>query len=232
MKTLLAIIATIYISTLSGKLTAQSAARWESGISADLGRTYYHRKYYKDSRQHQQDINGYISHFQSNYVWGAGFWVERHFNPKFSALMQLAYHQTDILPDLFSQWYDSGFWYARETHHHGRAEVGMRWYVNPRSKFRFFVEAKAGAEKFLAATEHPFYEEKLVIRDAFGYDRILPVASAAVGIKWRRFALMADYERDLMSARRDDPEKLGFKWEEAKIMTRRIMIKATFTIFK
>lgn len=146
--------------------------------------------------------------------------------------MQLAYHQTDILPDLFSQWYDSGLWYARETHHHGRAEGGIRWYINPRSRFTFFVEAKAGAEIFLAATDHPFYEENVVNRDAFGYDRILPVASAAAGIKWRRFALMADYGRDLLGARRDDPEKLGFMPEKAEIMAQRITVKATFTIFK
>jgi len=232
MKTLLIIITTIYMFCLSEKLTAQSTSKWELGISADLGRTYYHRNYYEDSRKFKDDGGGYISHFKSNYVWGAGVWVERHINPRFSGLAQLAYHQTDILPDLFSQWYSSGLWYARETHHHARAESGIRWYINPRSRFLFFIDVKVGVEKFLSITEHPFYEDKLTIRDAFGYDRILPVASATTGIKWRRFALMADYGRDLLSARRDDPEKLGSMPENAKITAQRIAVKATFTIFK
>ncbi|WP_353717601.1 hypothetical protein [Dyadobacter sp. 676] len=232
MKTLLTIIITIGIPCLSGELAAQNVSKWESGITADLGRTYYHRNYYEDSRKFKDDGGGYISHFKSNYVWGSGVWIERHFSPRFSGLVQLTYHQTDILPDLFSQWYDSGFWYARETHHHGRAESGIRSYINPRSKFKFFIEAKAGVEKFLVAVEHPFYEEKVIIRDAFGYDRVLPVASAVAGIKWRRFALMADYGRDLLGARRDNPEKLGFMPEKAKISTQRITVKTTFTIFK
>lgn len=232
MKTLLTIIVTIYTFCQSQKLYAQNTSKWELGMSADLGRTYYHRNYYEDSRKFKHDIGGYISHFKSNYVWGAGIWVERHINPRFSGLAQLAYHQTDILPDIFSQWYDSGLWYARETHHHGRAEGGIRWYINPRSRFMFFIEVKAGVEGFLAATEHPFYEEKVIIHDAFGYDRTLPVGSASTGIKWRRFALMADYGRDLTGARRDDPEKLGPKPEKADISTQRITVKATFTIFK
>lgn len=232
MKTLLIIITTICMVCRSEKLTAQSTSKWELGISADLGRTYYHRNYYEDSRKFKDDGGGYISHFKSNYVWGAGVWVEKHINPRFSGLAQLAYHQTDILPDLFSQWYSSGFWYARETHHHVRAEGGIRWYINPRSRFLFFIEARAGVEKFLSITEHPFNEEKLVIHDAFGYDRVLPVASATAGIKWRRFALMADYGRDLLGARRDDPEKLGSMPEKAAITAQRITVKATFTIFK
>ena len=43
---------------------------------------------------------------------------------------------------------------------------------------------------------------------------------------------MADYGRDLLGARRDDPEKLGFMPEKAKITAQRIAAKATFTIFK
>jgi len=232
MKTLLTIITAFYMFVLSDDLAAQSTSKWEFGISTDLGRTYYHRNYYEDSRKFKDDRGSYISHFKANYVWGSGIWVEKHFNPRFSGLVQLAYHQTDILPDLFSQWYDSGLWYARETHHHARAEGGIRWYINPRSTFTFFMEAKAGVEKFLASVEHPFDEEKVIIRDAFGYDRTLPVASASAGIKWRRFALTADYGRDILGARRDDPEKLGPKSEKAEISTQRITVKATFTIFK
>ncbi|SDE30864.1 hypothetical protein SAMN04487996_104317 [Dyadobacter soli] len=232
MKTLLTIIMTIYISCLTPELAAQNTSKWEFGVAAGLGRTYYDRNYYEDSRKFKDDGGGYISHFKSNYVWGTGLWVERHINARFSGLLQFAYHQTDILPDVFSQWYDSGFWYARETHHHARAESGIRWYINPRSKFKLFIEAKAGIEKFLTVTEHPFYEEKLIIRDAFGYDLVLPVASATAGIKWRRFALAADYGQDILGARRDDPEKFGPLPEKAEIKTKRITVKATFTIFK
>lgn len=226
MKTLLTIIIAIYTYSLSNELAAQSTSKWKFGIAAGLGRTYYDRKY------DEVDGVGMIPRFHSNYDWSLGYWGERHFNPRFSGLIQLAYRQTDILPDLFSQWYSSGFWYARETHHHGQAEVGMRWYINPRSKFIFFLEAKAGADMFLAATDHPFSEEKVTNRDAFGYDRILPAASAAAGIKWRRFALMADYGHDLLRARRDEPEKLGFMSKKTGILAQRMTVKATFTIFK
>lgn len=230
MKTLLTI--TLYISFLSGNLAAQHTSPIEYGISADLGRSYYDRMYYEDYRKFKNDGQGYISHFQSNYVWGVGFWIERHFNRSFSGLTQLTYHQTDILPDLFSQWYDSGFWYARETHHYAQAEFGMRWYINPQSKLIFFTEVKGGANMFVAAVDRPYHEEKQVNWKAYGYDRILPVASAAAGVKWRRFALMADYGHDLLRTRRDDPEKLGFMNKKTGILTQRINAKATFTIFK
>lgn len=232
MKALLTITITLYISCLSGNLAAQYTSPIKYGISADLGRSYYDRLYYEDYRKFKDDGEGYISHFKSNYVWGVGFWIERHFNRNFSGLTQLTYHQTDILPDLFSQWNDSGFWYERETHHHAQAEIGMRWYINPQSKLIFFVEVRAGANMFVAAIDRPYHEKNQVNRNAFGYDRILPVASAAAGIKWRRFALMADYGHDLLRARRDDPEKLGFMDKKAGILTQRIAAKATFTIFK
>jgi hypothetical protein len=38
--------------------------------------------------------------------------------------------------------------------------------------------------------------------------------------------------RDLLPARRDDPEKLGFMQEKAEIMAQRITVKAIFTIIK
>ncbi|OJV17476.1 MAG: hypothetical protein BGO21_13500 [Dyadobacter sp. 50-39] len=211
MKTLLTIIIAIYTYSLSNELAAQSTSKWEFGIAAGLGRTYYDRKYDDFSFDFSK-----VPHFQSNYDWCAGIFSEWHFNRRFSMLSQLVYQQTDILPDVFSQWYGKGFWYAEETHHHGRAEAGVRWYINPRSRFIFFIETKAGADMFFAATDRPFFEEKVTNQDAFGYDRILPVASAAAGIKWRRFGLMADYGHDLLRAHRESPlyfDSLGKKQE-------------------
>lgn len=227
MKTLLTITITLYISCLPDNLTAQSTSKWEFGVTAGLGRTYYDRNYDEFSF----DLSK-IPHFQSNYDWNAGVFGEWHFNRRFSLLSQLIYQQNDVLPDVFSQWYDQGFWYARETHRHGRAEAGVRWYINPRSTFTFFVEAKAGADMFLAAIDHPFYEEKQVNRDAFGYDRILPVASAAAGIKWKRVSLMADYGHDLVRAHREQPLYFDSLGKKTGILTQRINAKATFTIFK
>lgn len=229
MKTLLTIIIIIYISCLSDKLAAQSISKWEFGVTAGLGRTYYDRQYDEFSFDFSK-----VPHFQSNYDWNAGVFSEWHFNRRFSLISQLIYQHTDILPDVFSQWYDQGFWYARETHHHGRAEAGVRWYINPRSRFTFFIEAKAGVDMFLAATDHPFYfyEEKKVNREAFGYDRILPVASVAAGIKWRRFALMADYGHDVLRAHREQPLHFDSLGKKTGILTQRITAKATFIIFK
>lgn len=222
----------IGLSCLSDDLVAQDNRKWEIGVTAAMGRTYYDRKYYDDYRKFKVDKDGYISHFRSNYTWGAGLWIERHFNARFSGLGQISYSQTDILPDLFSQWYNWGYWYARETHHHGRAEGGIRWYINSKSRFTFFVEARAGVEKFLAAADQPFYEEKVKVRNAFGYDKTLPVASAAAGIKWRRWALMADYGRDLTRARRENPDLIESMVHKTGILSHRITAKATFTIFR
>lgn len=229
MKTLLTIIIAIYLFCLPKKLAAQGTPKWEIGITAGLGRTYYDRKYDESSFDFSK-----VPHFQSNYDWSAGVFVERHFARRFSSVSQLIYQHTDILPDVFSQWYDQGFWYARETHHHVRAEAGVRWYINPRSRFTFFVELKAGADMFLAAIDRPFYfyEENVVNREAFGYDRILPVASAAAGIKWRRFTLMADYGHDVLRAHREQPLHFDSLGKKTGILRERIAAKATFTIFK
>lgn len=200
---------------------AQPARKWEFGISAEWGKDYYNKKYDKE----YSTIPGLIHNFSSNYSWGAGIWAERTFTPHLSALASLEYARKDIHPDMFySPSRTADKYFIRERHHRGSAGIGARWYINPRSALRFFVDARVGVNALIVANLFEAKDGKYAHWDAFGYDRFAPAVSGAVGVKWKRLALMAEYDKDLARVKREFPN--------VGIMAQSIAAKTTFTIFK
>lgn len=179
---------------------AQQAQRWELGIQLEHGRDWYDREYYDWGEL----PNGFIANFPSYYSRGAGFYAERVINPQFSALAQISYFQKKMHVDMFDE--ASGThasWITKEMYHRGAIDAGVRWYVNPKSKVRLFVDGKLGANMFIAAVQREARLGNIVTNDAFGYDRIIPVASGSIGAKWQRLSISAEYRQDLTAAKRD-----------------------------
>jgi hypothetical protein len=200
---------------------AQENAKWQFGVSAELGRDYYDRNYDPEYSR----IENLIKNFPSKYSWAAGGWAERKIDRKWAALMQLNYAYKEMHPELFGeQSRTAGRYFYKERHHRGLAKVGARYYINSNLPLQFFVDGKVGANVFLATTRFESSLGKIVTWDAFRYGRVSPIGSAAVGVKWKRFALMAEYDRDLVRVKRTLPN--------SRMLSQSIVAKTTFTIFK
>ncbi|SKB61681.1 hypothetical protein [Dyadobacter psychrophilus] len=178
---------------------AQQAPGWELGIQLEHGRDWYNREYYDWGEL----PNGYIESFPSHYSRGVGFYVERVVNSRLSALAQISYQQKKMYVDMYDETSRThGGWITKEMHHRGAFDAGIRWYVNPKSKIRLFVDGKVGANMFIAAVQREARLGNIVINNAFGYDRVIPVASGSIGAKWQRLSVSVEYRQDLAAVKR------------------------------
>jgi hypothetical protein len=145
--------------------------------------------------------------FQSNYSWGVGAWAERHLNSRFSGIVRTNYIQKDIDPTIYTEASrTANKWFFKEKHHHIVADVGGRWYVNPNSKVKIFLDVKMGADVFIAIDMYEGNDGKITSSDNFGYNRWQPLALGATGVNWKRFALFIEYNRDLKRATKSGNE--------------------------
>ncbi|NIJ51447.1 hypothetical protein [Dyadobacter arcticus] len=198
MKTLAILSAIITISLSQAQ--AQQNNSWEFGIQAEYGNDWYHRAYY----EWESLPNGYIQDFPSYHSRGVGIFAERILNSQFSLLGQLNYTQKKMPVDMFGERSATGArWVTKEVHHRGSADIGLRWYVNPKSQLRFFVDGKLAANILIAAVQRVEGFGNVATWNAFGYDRIAPTVSGSAGIKWKRLAISVEYRHDLAPVKRN-----------------------------
>lgn len=201
--------------------TAQRAARWEIGVQLEHGRDWYDRKYYNWSEL----PDGYIKNFPSYYSHGASFNAERVINRHFSALLQASYLQKKMYVDMFGETSrTASSWITKEMHHRGTIDAGIRWYINPKSKIKLFVDGTVGANMFIAAVQREARLGNIVSHDAFSYNRINPFASTSIGAKWQRLSISAEYRQDLAPVKR---EMTG-----TGIISRGVVGKVGFALFR
>ncbi|MHA4736888.1 hypothetical protein [Dyadobacter sp. MSC1_007] len=198
---------------------AQKVNNWDFGISAELGKDYYDRRY---APEYDRFIDMTRS-FQSNYSWGVGTWAEKHLNRSFSGMVRANYIQKDIDPTIYTEASrTANKWFFKEKHHHIVADVGGRWYVNPNSKIKIFLDVKMGADVFIAIDMYEHSDGKITSSDNFGYNRCQPLAMGAAGVNWKRFALFIEYNRDLKRARQSG--------NETSMLRQGLSVKTSFAI--
>lgn len=192
------LVAAVIFLSFSAK--AQKAPVWELGVQGEYGRDWYHKSYAPEI-----NYEGLITDFSSSRSWGAGFYFERSPNTRWSVLGQAGYAQKKIHPQLFhypSQ--TAAQAYSRELHHRIAADAGVRLYLNPESRLKFFVEGKLGGNIFVSIAQREITRGDRVIKDIFGFQRVAPVASASAGLKWSRLTISAEFRDDLMVSKRSD----------------------------
>lgn len=209
----------VIIIGMSQTVNAQKGHNWDVGISAELGKDYFDRRY----ASYYDQFPDMVRSFKSNYSWGAGIWAEKHFNRSLSGLVRVNYIQSDMQPDAYGQpSRTANKLFYKEKHHHFIADVGGRWYVNPNSKMKFFLDLKVGADAFIAIDIYEQNDGKSTIKDIYEYNRWQPLALAALGVNWKRVSLCVEYNRDLKRA-----EKLD---NETTILRQGLSIKTAFAI--
>lgn len=196
MKRLILLMTVIFLS-LPLLVTAQDNKKWGFGISAELGRDYFDRKYPSEYDKYP----GLPGKFQSKYSWGVGSWVERHLNARFSAIARIGYSQKDMDPNDYGQPSRiASKYFTKEKHHSVITDLGARWYINPKSALKMFIDVKAGANALIAIDIYEVNDGKFTYKEIFGYNRWQPAAVAAIGVNWKRLALSLEYNRDLKRA--------------------------------
>lgn len=210
----------MFITGMPLLVTAQKITDWDFGISAEFGKDFYDRKYpqfydkYPDMRRN----------FQSNYSWGIGIWTERHLNVRFSGIGRVNYIQKDMHPDEYGEPSRAGGSFVKEKHHHVIADIGGRWYINPNSIIKTFIDIKAGVDYFMVIDLHERQDGKYTNWAIYGYNRLQPVASGAAGVMWKRLALSLEYNRDLKRS-----ESSG---NTTSILREALTVKASIAITK
>lgn len=207
------------ISGMPLLVTAQKIKDWDFGISAELGRDYFDRDYppYLDQYDMQRS-------FQSNYSWGVGIWTERHLNTRFSGIARISYIQKGMRPNQYGEASRAGGVLIKERHHHFIADIGGRWYINPTSTIKTFIDVKAGVNGFMAIDIYEHRDGKFTNKANYGYNRWQPVALVAAGVAWKRFALSLEYNSDLKRA-----EKRGY---DISILRQGLTVKTAFAVIK
>jgi hypothetical protein len=176
----------------------QRAPCWEFGIQGDYGRDWYHKE---DAPQGSYE--GSIIDFSSSRSWGAGFYFERSLNPRWSVLGQVGYAQKKVHPLLFHEYNQTAAQhYLSEVHHRGAVDAELRWYLIPKAKVNIFLDGKLGANVFMSAIQQERTFGRIAHSDVFGFQRISPVASVSLGIKWSRLTMSAEYRDDLTVSKR------------------------------
>lgn len=209
------------ITGMSQTVNAQKGHSWDVGVSAELGKDYFDRRY----APYYDQFPDMVRSFKSNYSWGAGIWVERHFTQSFSGLARLNYMQGDMRTETYGEPGRTGNkMFVKEKHNHIITDVGGRWYVNPNSAIRMFVDFKVGANAFVAIDLYEKNDGKYTIKDVYGYNRWQPLALAAIGVNWKRVSLCLEYNRDLKRAEKSD--------NETTILRQGLSIKTSFSIVR
>lgn len=220
MKKLILMIA-LLISGLPLLVAAQHIKQWELGLSTEFGKDFFDRSY-----PSEYDEYPFLRRsFQSNYSWGAGIWAERHLNSRFSAIGRINYVQKDMNPDEYgepSRTANKSF--TKEKHHSIITDIGARWYLNPKSALKMFVDVKAGANTLIAIDLYEINDGRINNKGIFGYNHWQPVAQAAIGVYWRRSALSLEYNRDMR--RSESPGNV------TSILRQGLTVKTAFALIK
>lgn len=166
-------------------LQAQKIKSWELGLSALTGQNFYNRKYYDQP----QLPNGRETDFKSNYLRAAGIWAEKHLNRRFSITTELRYAVADMPTNTLCECsYVASAFLQKEKHYWGSAGLGLRYYINPKSKVSFFMEGGAEADWLIVMKEKR--NDKIYAHwNAKGYSHFAPSVSLAAGAKWKWITL-------------------------------------------
>jgi hypothetical protein len=223
MKLLLRLWYLTMANVLIGQFAFAQKSPWEVGISVGYGQDQFNRKYYDTELW-----PGTVTNFKSINSWNASVWAEKSLNQRFSVLARLKYLNNKMEQNsLCLCSYNGSAWFGRyENYNWGSVGTGIRWYVNPQSQVKIFAEALVQADYFVAYTrEHNHKKE--VKYGALDHQRVVPTFALATGLKWKRFTLSAEYERNI--ARTFIKKEYGTK---TGILRQGFNIKAGFTILK
>jgi hypothetical protein len=231
MKHLIHIFFIVHLTAgLSSLAIAQEIKGLDIGISLISGQSKYNRKYYNQPALPP----GWILDFKSNYLLGAGIWGENHFTSHVSTMFEIAYTQIDVPVNTLCECNSAGWvWKQEEKHHWGSLGVGIRYYLNPKSKVKIFADGKLKGEWLIAATIKN--DNKKKIRwDAFGYQRFAPSFEFAIGAKWNRLALNLGYQSNIARTFTRDAGEYDQVIHPFKtgILAHQLFGKLSYTVFK
>lgn len=228
---------TILISTLSisslllsviGK--AQVVKNWDLGVSASTGRSYYNRKYYD-----QPELPpGRMAELKSNYLWGVAIWAEKYVNRHVAAIGELRYTTVDVPNNMLCECsYTGAAILQDEKHYWSSVGVGLRYYLNPKSRVSLFIDGKADAD-WLMLVKEKINDNTYNHWNAMGYSHLAPSLSFGLGSKWKRLAVsFGVYSNVARTMVRDagiyDKVHYGMK---TGIMFKGFFIKTSFTLIK
>lgn len=229
---------TIVISLLGNLAEAQILKKWGLGVSSNYGNDRYFKKFYDFDMPEE---SGASTKYRSKQSWRANVFGEKFVNKSLSIIGQSGYHlssfgqtqDVDIFCDCSSA---SEIRLDVEKHHWAMLGAGVRWYVNPKSRVNIILDGIINAEYFLARSYKYVSEPELshTFWNADGYRRLVPEFSGAIGVKWDRFAIMTQYDHDLLRTFTRDKGLHGRINRDLKtgFLRKGISIKASIMLIK
>lgn len=225
MKLLLRFCYLTMVNVLIGQLALAQKSPWEVGVSIGYGQDQFNRKYYDTELW-----PGTVTNFKSINSWNASIWVEKSLNQSFSVLARLKYLNNKMEENALCLCNFNGSYLfgENEKYHWGSVGSGVRWYVNPQSQVKIFAEGLVQVDYFVAYMREVNYTKEIQY-NALDHQRVVPTFALATGIKWKRFTLSAEYERNIARTFIRSKKEYGVK---TGILRQGFNVKAGFTIFK
>lgn len=182
---LLKIVLLTSISTTD--LLGQDTKTWDFGLLGRYGKDYYKITYNAPYDSYK---------FSSDNSFGIGLFAEKKFAP-ISLIANFEYGRANNTQDLCECSRTADVWITDTRYHNIFGSMRARKYITDQWKIQPFVEIGIQADWFLGFSEKRNGTKSKYHPGAYAYDRFVPSGIGAIGIKYRSFALSAEYQRNL-----------------------------------
>jgi len=210
---------------------AQNNKKWNVGVTGGLGRDFFYRKYHGPRNEIPP---GAIRFFNSLNSLKAGLSVERFIRPRLAIKSQLECSFLEM-PNKVMFEISSIAWYPKnEKHYWGSFSIGARGYLKSAGPFKVFADIGVQGDYFLGLKRYPEGQLRRSYWEAEDYFPFVPSAYGGIGVRWKRFALAADYQFNIARTFAIDNPKIynNPKHLKRSISRQGVSLKATFLLIK
>jgi hypothetical protein len=207
---------------------AQNSGEWAFGFGLKYGKDFYTRRYTPSGSFAYTPSK---TSFESNHAVGLSLLGERRFS-SFSLVNQVQYVISDVPTNTLCDCsYTASVWLQRERHHRASLGTALRWYMLRNTVFKPFVQAGFQEDWFVGYAEKRDNKSRFH-NNAAGYKRFVPTLTGAIGLRWDRLALLAEYDQNIGKVfKRPGLTASGVDYSfGSSIIRRSISIKATYTL--
>lgn len=221
----------IAIIALTPALSAQQLEKpWDFGISS-----HYTQEFFREKFTNTASGSALVTYKneRSKVAFGGGVWAERRMSGHLSLLAQLNYHYTRVdawlMVGAISKAGNSLDFSERSQSL--AASLKARWYFNPQSKVRWFVEAGTKADRIIRF-RHKYWRYDFKQSNPPLLNAVVPGLVVGAGARWKRLGLAAEYQRYILNDAYTDLQAAGESQAKMRrdLSRQNVTLTATFSL--
>lgn len=222
----------IQLTLATAAKAQQLGGRWDFGLSSHYTQEFFREKFTNTSTG--PALITYKNE-RSKLAFGGGVWAERRMSEHLALLMQLDYHYTRV-----DAWLMVGAISKAgnnldftERSQSLAANLKGRWYFNPRSNLRWFVDAGVKADRIFRF-RHKYWRYDFKQSNPPLFNAVVPGLVLGAGARWKRLGLSAEYQRYILNDAYTDLLAVGESQGKMRrdLARQNVTLTATFSLAK